>query len=157
MSMQFKIAENLVQQGASKVTADAEAREYVKAWMDGEIEPERMADLMGMSMDEFRESVCYGVDPAECIRFNELDQILSGVTAEINDRLHNKAFTDDPYVIDYVRIQGEYFPGQRVKLQVNWSCLGSVDSDKAVAYAEAIREAAEYCETSSYNGMMVTW
>lgn len=94
---------------------------------------------------------------ANTINYYELRRAISGIECEINTKLHEAAFKDDTYVRDYVRITYVDYPGKPIELKVNWCCIGETTPEKALAFAEALREAAEYCRTSAYNGMTVTY
>lgn len=47
MTMEAKIRNTLMERGLSNSEASREAFNYVNAWIDGEIEPETIASLIG--------------------------------------------------------------------------------------------------------------
>lgn len=52
-TLENKIRKNLIKKfGISNAEASAEAFAYVTAWMDGEIDPETIADVAGVSVKD---------------------------------------------------------------------------------------------------------
>lgn len=91
------------------------------------------------------------------INVYELEEIIETIQDEINTRLHNKAFQDDSYIVDYIKIYAYKLSEKKVDLKVNWSSIGATTPEKAQAYAEALAEAAAYCRISDLNGKTVTF
>ncbi len=54
-TIEFKIGNTLRTRGLKRSEADTEAFGYTKAFMKGEVEPELIADLTGMPIEEVRE------------------------------------------------------------------------------------------------------
>lgn len=50
--MENQIRKNLLKMGLSNAEASREAFLYVDAWMHGDVAPETMADLLGVSVAE---------------------------------------------------------------------------------------------------------
>lgn len=83
---------------------------------------------------------------------------IQAITFDINNKLHEKAFSDDSYVRNYISFDYPAFIGNEViKLAVNWSCIGSTSYEKTKAFAEALTEAAEIAEHFHLNGYKVTF
>lgn len=77
---------------------------------------------------------------------------------KINEALA-AAFGEEPGYHEYVRLEDHtsWTRGSQIELQVNWSCIGAQSPDAAVAFAEALTEAANYAKTFHYNGFTETW
>ena len=91
------------------------------------------------------------------INVYELEEMIEAIQEEINRRLHNKAFQDDRFVNDYIKINAYRLSTKIVNLEVNWSAIGATTPEKAQAFAEALMEAAIFCKNSDLNGYRVTF
>ena len=91
----------------------------------------------------------------------ELSEYIEKQQREINQRLHDKAFADESSVHDYIRINpsthSSWFKKEPLTFKVNWCCIGESEPDIAIAFAEALREASEFCQNCKYNGFYVTF
>lgn len=77
---------------------------------------------------------------------------------EINEKLA-AAFDEEPGYHEYIRLEDHtsWTRHSQIRLQVNWSCIGSQDPEAAVAFAEALTEAANFAKNFRYNGFTETW
>lgn len=97
------------------------------------------------------------------VDFNVLRKEIQRQQDEINLWLHNEAFEDDAYVRDYINLYTEHsnraFDGDKmvVQLGVNWSAIGTVSPEKALAYGQALVKASEVCKDFFYNGYEITY
>lgn len=94
------------------------------------------------------------------IGFFELEEDLREQQDKINQKLHDKAFTEDRYVVDYIKFNRNFsiFSDNKiVNIEVNWCCIGATTPEKAMAFAEALLEASEVAKNYKYNGYTVEY
>lgn len=76
---------------------------------------------------------------------------------EINNKLA-KAFGEEPGYHSYVTLsESANWHTDKIEIKVNWSCIGAQSPDKAVAFADALTEAANFAKTFKYNGFTEIW
>ena len=57
----------------------------------------------------------------------------------------------------YVEIDADAYHNQPIESRVNWSALGAVPTETAIAYAQLLTLAAELAENFQYNGYVIDW
>ena len=93
------------------------------------------------------------------VDFFEFRKDLQELEYNINKKLHDKAFTDDKFIRDYITLTYPTFFKDRTirEIRVNWGAIGATTPEKAKAYGEALSEAAEAAGNYKYIGYTVTY
>lgn len=82
---------------------------------------------------------------------------IEDVQEEINNKLA-KAFGEEPGYHSYVTLrENANWQTDKIEIKVNWSCIGAQSPDKAVAFADALTEAANFAKTFNNNGFTEIW
>ena len=59
-------------------------------------------------------------------------------------------------IVSFSNLSGT-FGDESIKIGVNWASIGAVSPDKALKFAEVIKQAVELAENFKYNGYMIEY
>ena len=89
------------------------------------------------------------------IDYYDYQKELKRVNEELRE-ISNRLMNEDHWK-GYAEITAVSYGDQPIKTAVNWCAIGDTEPDKAIAFAELLKEAAELAKGFKYNGYTPTF